>query len=95
MSKSYSTDAILARGLMVLACPFCGSWSVTAFKKVSCWVQCDGCGANGPEGEKLAEAVAKWNGRLTEAVRIVPMSRVYEATNRAVHGGNGAGEGAS
>lgn len=91
----YTTDELVGMGLMVLACPFCGSWSVTAVAGYSSQVVCDGCGAVGPVGPSLKDAVAQWNGRLTEAVRIAPLGNIYEATHRAVHCGNGTSESAT
>lgn len=99
MALSYSTDDLVAEGLMVKACPFCGSLGVEAINTrcASPWfVVCDRCRAIGPRSETLEMAVALWNGRLTDAVSIVPWNgKVHEAKHRAVHCGNGQGEDAA
>lgn len=50
-------------GFAVRACSFCGATQMFLHlhTKKPCFVRCGRCGAHGPHGETIEEAVVEWN----------------------------------
>jgi Lar family restriction alleviation protein len=48
---------------IISECPFCLSQDTRVIGVTVRWVECNECGAHGPEGELKADAVDAWNTR--------------------------------
>ena len=52
-------------GVVLLPCPFCGGRGEVG--GLIPWVECQSCGASGPQAETEAAAIAAWNRRTHSA----------------------------